>query len=286
MPVVPRDPLNHSRRPNHVLLLAFVLLVLLLLAYWLYLRTRDPAAQIDRGDGLSFMHQFDTAAPKKTWSISDFSFESPFYRTGFRAENVVTAGGFTQLRLDRRDTRHQPNSGAELEKRGFYHYGRYEVVMRPAQGSGVVSSFFTHTFHLFGDPHDEIDIEFLGKDTRKVSLNAFADGKPFGPVSISLPFDAADAPHLYAFDWSPEKIDWWIDGQRVHRLLASEHALPSAPGRVMMNIWTGSEAQYDWHGEPSFKDGTSAAYYCVSFQALGDDAPQCSDTFFATPIGD
>lgn len=281
-----KTPARSPRRPpgrTVALLIAFaVLLVLILLFIGWRVWLRPPVKAV-RGDGTSFIHVFDKPVPPKTWKISNFSFELPFYRTGFRAGNVVVEGAATQLRLDRRDTEHQPNSGAEIEKKGFYHYGRYEVVMQPARGSGVVSSFFTHTFSLFGDPHDEIDFEFLGKDTRVASVNYFTNGKPYGPVKIDLAFDAADGPHLYAFEWSADRIDWLIDGVRVHSATGDDHPIPAAPGRVMMNIWTGSEAQYDWHGAPTFDDGVSSQYYCVSFQALGDDAPQCSDTFLATP---
>ncbi len=260
-----------------------LLLIALILTFIFWRLRPPPPIHTPRGDGKSFIHTFDKAVPVSTWSVSDFSFESPFYRTGFRADNVIIDDGITRLALDRRDTEHQPNSGAEIAKRGFYQYGRFEAVMQPAKGSGVVSSFFTHTFSLFGDPHDEIDFEFLGKDTTVVSLNYFTDGKPYGPVKIPLGFDAASAPHLYAFEWSPDRIDWYVDGKLVHSATESDHPIPTAPGRVMMNIWTGSEAQYEWHGPPTFDDGVSARYTCVSFQALGDDAPQCSDTFLATP---
>lgn len=57
-----------------------------------------------------------------------------------------------------------PWSGAEYRTKEFFHYGMYEVKMKPIKNNGVVSSFFTYTGAADGNPWDEIDIEFLGKD--------------------------------------------------------------------------------------------------------------------------
>ena len=40
--------------------------------------------------------------------------------------------------------------------------------MQPGRGSGLVTALFTYTGPYAGDPHDEIDIEFLGKDLTKI----------------------------------------------------------------------------------------------------------------------
>jgi endo-1,3-1,4-beta-glycanase ExoK len=275
-----------SPQPERKVLTAIVLVgaIIVVVAVFVIWLMRPRPLVIDRGDGRSFIQSFSTELPRDTWAVSNASFRSDFYRAGFSKRNVRTGDGAMRLSIDRRDMRHQPNSGAEVQKRGFYHYGRYEVVMKPARGSGLVSSFFTHTFDLFGDPHDEIDIEFLGNNTRQVSLNCFASGKATGSIAVPLAFDAADAPHLYAFDWRPDRIDWYVDGARVHTVRAETGALPSSPGRVIMNLWTGSEAQYGWHGQPTFTDGTEAVYYCASYRALGNPSGQCSDTFLAPTI--
>jgi len=151
--------------------------------------------------------------------------------------------------------------------------------MQAARGSGVVSSFFTHTDSTFGDPHDEIDIEFLGNNTRRLHPNIFAQGETQGSTYVDLPFDAAEEVHLYAFDWQPNSVKWYVDDELVQTITSSDRPIPQTPGRVIMNIWTGSPAQYDWHGKPTFKAPTQATYYCVSFRAAGDNRPQCSDTF-------
>src|SRR6056297_2922029 len=87
--------------------------------------------------------------------------------------------------------------GAEVQRSRRTHFGHYEVVMRAARGHGVISSFFTYTGPYFGDPHEEIDFEFLGRDPTKVWLNRFYDGEKLPGQWIELGFDASEAPHLY-----------------------------------------------------------------------------------------
>lgn len=64
----------------------------------------------------------------------------------------------------------------EYRSTNNYGYGLYEVSMKPAKNTGIVSSFFTYTGPAHGTQWDEIDIEFLGKDTTKVQFNYFMNG--------------------------------------------------------------------------------------------------------------
>lgn len=255
--------------------------LLLLFAWLLFSITSTKIIVVDRGDGLSFRADFEAPLDDSVFKTSSFAFKSDSIKTGWVAENVRHEGGNLTLSLDRRPMEYHPYSGAEVQKRGFYHYGRYETVMRAAPGSGTVSSFFTHTNSTFGDPHDEIDFEFLGRDLRIVSLNYFTDGASAGTVEIPLNYDASEEMHLYAFEWSPSSIKWYIDDVLVHTETGSRLPLPRVPSRIIINLWSGSRQQYAWHGEPEFEDGTAAAYKCISFRAFGDDAKQCSDAWAA-----
>jgi len=257
--------------------IVLALLVAMTIATYVWLRP-SPGFIIDRGDGKSFNLPFADGFDEADWYVADFTFPSTFFRAGWVEENVRYHAPSISLEINRKPVDHQPFSGAEVQKTGFYGYGRYEVVMQAAAGSGVVSSFFTHTDATFGDPHDEIDIEFLGNNTHRLHANIFAKGETEGSIYIDLPFDASQAPHLYAFDWQPDTVSWFVDGKLVKTVTSAERKIPQTPGRVIMNIWTGSKAQYEWHGPPEFEDGTRATYYCVSFRALGDAGSQCSDT--------
>lgn len=211
------------------------------------------------------------------WYIANYSFPSDHYRTGWDRRNVSFNDQGMRLEINRRPTRYQPYSGAEYHRKGKYGYGRYEVVMKAARGEGLVSAFFVYTGPHYGDPHDEIDLEFLGKDTSVLHPNLFVDGQAFSPPSLQLGFDAADDFNHYAFEWDPDRVAWFVNGHEVLTLHRPAIEMPSHPGIIMANIWTGAPDQYDWHGEPRFADGANAVVRCISFQARGDQTPQCSD---------
>jgi len=129
-----------------------------------------------------------------------------------------------------------PYAGAEYRTRKFYGYGRYEVSMKPIKNDGVVSSFFTYTGPSDKNPWDEIDIEFLGKDTTKVQFNYFTGGRGNHEYMHELGFDASEEFHTYAFEWHADKIVWFVDGVEVYTATSN---IPKTRGKIMMNAWCG-----------------------------------------------
>ena len=59
--------------------------------------------------------------------------------------------------------------GAEVRTRADYLYGKFEVRYKPAQGDGLVSSFFTYNTDYGNTPWNEIDIE-LWEDMKKLLI--------------------------------------------------------------------------------------------------------------------
>lgn len=131
-----------------------------------------------------------------------------------------------------------PYSGGEFRSKDFYGYGKYEVSMKPIKNDGVVSSFFTYTGPSDNNPWDEIDIEFLGKDTTKVQFNYFRDGKGGHEYLYDLGFDASESFHTYGFEWHKDKIIWFVDGKEVYRLEGT--TIPVTKAKLMMNAWCGT----------------------------------------------
>lgn len=219
----------------------------------------------------------------QTWLVADRT--SPtigFWRSDFRRAQAHADANGLRLSMGRQtdeaDTPY-PWAGGEVRSTQKYGYGRYDVVMKPARGSGLVSAFFTYTGPESGDPHDEIDIEFVGNNTRKVEFNAWRSGRSYGAKTLTLPFDAADAFHLYGFEWHPDSVTWFIDGLPVHRVDAIESKPPRTPAHVFFNLWAGK--MNGWHGPPRFREGAAADYACVSFQATGESGRTCADLFRA-----
>lgn len=181
----------------------------------------------------------------ESYRILDFS---KSINQGFYAANGYSNGGMfncywsntcaqindsTLNMTVKKDTNNNPTGylGAEYRTDKVYSYGYYEVCMKPAKGSGLVSSFFTYT----NNPRwDEIDIEFLGKDTTKVQFNYYIDGVGGHEKLYDLGFDASSEFHVYGFDWKSNSITWYVDGKAVY---TATESIPEYPQQIMMNVW-------------------------------------------------
>lgn len=227
----------------------------------------------------AFLSRFDqNARLGDGWQVSHFAIRQDDFRTAWRRDSVGWVDGALQLALIPAPPEDDKVFlGAEIQRKRRTHFGRYEVVMTAARGYGVISSFFTYTGPFYGDPQDEIDFEFLGRDTTKVWVTRFAKGERLPGQWLDLGFDAADGPHLYTFDWTPERIVWFVDGTEIFRVEGTERSLPDIPGRIMFNIWGGGVAQDGWSGEAPPETETRARYYCISYRPMNSDAPMCSD---------
>ena len=175
-----------------------------------------------------------------------------------------------------------PYSAGEARTQNYYGYGDYTVKMKPSANPGTASTFFTCTGNydlkyvldengnvvynedgtIKTEPnrHDEIDIEFLGKDTTKVQFNFFVNGKGGNEYMYDLGFDASKEYHEYGFRWEETSITWFVDGEPVYKVTTDKNAteganvriveeIPYTPGRILMSHWCGNERAYGWMGE-------------------------------------
>ncbi|MEM8850541.1 MAG: family 16 glycosylhydrolase, partial [Pseudomonadota bacterium] len=127
----------------------------------------------------AFLSRFDqNARLGDGWQVSHFAIRQDDFRTAWRRDSVGWVDGALQLALIPAPPEDDKVFlGAEIQRKRRTHFGRYEVVMTAARGYGVISSFFTYTGPFYGDPQDEIDFEFLGRDTTKVWVTRFAKGE-------------------------------------------------------------------------------------------------------------
>ncbi|GGA98622.1 family 16 glycosylhydrolase [Allosediminivita pacifica] len=230
----------------------------------------------------AFLSKFDAGGQlPEGWRISNFAVGDSHYRTAW-SRNAVTRDGIRESPLQLRlypapDESSKDFLGGELQRIRRTHFGRYEVVMTAGRGDGVISSFFTYTGPYFGDPHDEIDFEFLGRDTTKVWVNRFAKGEKLPGEWVDLGFDSADGPNIYTLDWLPDRLVWYANGRELLRVEAADRAIPDIPGRIYINIWTGGRGQAGWSGSADDDTESVATYHCISYSPPGEDAPMCSD---------
>ena len=118
---------------------------------------------------------------------------------------------------------------------------------------------------------------YLGSNVAQ-NLALHTVGGDASPFDIDLWFDASAAEHLYAFEWLPGSLAWYVDGVEMHRVTTPTARIPTTTGRVMASVWAANKATANWVGEADFT--TAQAFYrCMSHVPAGQTAPQCSDTF-------
>lgn len=131
---------------------------------------------------------------------------------------------------------------------GFYiMFGRVEITMRCATGTGIVSSVVLQSEDL-----DEIDMEFLGIRPTELQTMYFGQGQSSttdGLVIVQTPENQNDFV-TYTVDWSANRIIWSVAGEQV-RVLEYDDAgglYPQTPMQLRFGIWAA--------GDPSNAAGT------------------------------
>jgi hypothetical protein len=177
------------------------------------------------------------------WAALEDTFPSNL--AGFSPDNIsCSASHGCQLTLTKKQRGKREYSAASLASRESYQFGRFEAVMKPVKAAGVVTAFFLHR----SNPWQEIDLEFLGRDTTRILVNVYFNpgeagtGSNYGnrgtPVMIDLGFDAAEDFHRYTIEWEPHEIRWFVDNELVHVRAAWEPTpVPNLPLQLHCSIW-------------------------------------------------
>jgi GR25 family glycosyltransferase involved in LPS biosynthesis len=177
------------------------------------------------------------------WDVRDDTF--PGNLALFNPSNVLIINGGPANLIARREDMgvRQYSSGAITTKMEFL-FGRFEVVIKPSKVTGLVTGIFLHR----NSPRQEIDIEFLGKDPRRILVNVYYNPGGLGarfdygyrgtPFVIDLGFDATRDFHTYAIEWVPDELRWFVDGHLVHsRVNWGPTPIPHLPMRFHVNLW-------------------------------------------------
>jgi hypothetical protein len=204
----------------------------------------------------------------------------PPFDNAWLADRISFADGRMVITLDDQSALGEPYSSGNYQSLGFYGYGCYEASLKPVTGSGTVTSFFTFAgpFDNGGNgQHNEIDIEFLGKDPYSVQFNFFTNDDAYASRNeyvYGLGHDASADFHVYAFKWTAAGIDWYVDGERVY-------SVPNTPAnptpktadslqKIMMNLWPVDDSAEGWAGEFFYQEPLSAEYEWLRF-TRGED---------------
>ncbi|KAK2040153.1 family 16 glycosyl hydrolase [Colletotrichum somersetense] len=133
-----------------------------------------------------------------------------------------------------------------IETSWYFFFGRAEVLMKAAPGTGVVSSVVIES-----DDLDEVDWEWLGGKDAEVQTNYFGKGNT---TSFDRgAFHAVDATqgdfHNYTIDWTPDAVTWYINSNLVRTLNFADAVggknFPQTPARLRLGIWAGGDPTND-----------------------------------------
>ena len=146
----------------------------------------------------------------------------------------------------------KPYRGAEYRTINEFLYGRFEVKMKTAVGSGIVSSFFTIDDYWANGQSStsnwrEIDFEALGNLTNAVQTNIITAYETHHEEIINTLFYPYESFHVYAFEWTPVSIKFFIDGELVRQDYNDYVSTHNTGQKIMMNIW--QPIWENWVGE-------------------------------------
>jgi len=190
------------------------------------------------------------------------------YYTG-RAQNLYLENGMLTIQALKEDYR-----GAGGVKRGFTSariqtkgkfaqaYGKFEARIKVPYGQGIWPAFRMMGDVAAGWPENgEIDImENIGREPSMVHGTVHGPGYS-GAHGIGAPFSLpagerfCDDFHVFAVEWEPQAIRWYVDGKQYHEVTPA--SLPAGakwvydhPFYILLNLAVGGE----WPGYP---DATS-----------------------------
>jgi len=174
------------------------------------------------------------------WQVSSgWSNGTPFLN-GWCSESILNDDNGLNISLEARPCSGEAYASGEYRTKEFLGYGRVEVEMKAAKGTGVVSSLFFYTGVSDGNAHEEIDIEILGVNPNRMQVNYWSE--EFGvekehPTFVELGFNASLGYHLYAIEWRENSIQWYVDNVLLHSEDGSKGKLPMLNMRIFMNLW-------------------------------------------------
>src|SRR6478609_3281715 len=138
----------------------------------------------------------------------------------------------------------KPYKAAEIYTNQAYKYGRYEVRMKVAKGSGVLSTFFTYKngSEVGNTFWEEIDLEVFGKNnaTQWQSNVIIGTNRPTAKTEglHTASSSLGDGYHTYVLEWTPSYIAWFLDGTQVRRINGGQFVTSLTSNQdIRFNIW-------------------------------------------------
>ncbi|KAI8063926.1 concanavalin A-like lectin/glucanase domain-containing protein [Gongronella butleri] len=169
------------------------------------------------------------------------------YERQFAKDHVLMTPDGIQL-LVRKDDSGTILSGQFATMDNDILYGTFRSFIQIPTQPGTVSAFY-----YFKNNNNEIDVELLSKFNPPQAYFAIHPQiyEPDGSASNlthgerMLPFDPAQQLHEYRFDWLPDQVNYYVDGEFSRAMNTN---VPNAPGRINLNHW--SDGNPNFSGDP------------------------------------
>ncbi|HUF38435.1 MAG TPA: glycoside hydrolase family 16 protein [Anaerolineales bacterium] len=175
-----------------------------------------------------------------------------------RPENLRIEDGVLVIEARQETYRAGDYTSARIKTQGLgaWRYGRIEARIRVPTGQGIWSAFWMlgEDFPSAGWPRSgEIDImENIGEPDRVYGTVHGPGYSGGGGVSAGYTYPGPplhEGFHVYAVEWGPAEIQWYVDGVSFHRVSAD--SLPGDwvydhPFFIILNLAVGGE----WPGYP------------------------------------
>ena len=205
----------------------------------------------------------------------------------FQPQGVVVTGGLLNLVVREEPIEAGWSEDHEKEKPAYQfscgelrshnskrvRYGRFETRMRaPARAvaSGYISSLFTYNFEGEQPEWEEIDVELEGGRPDKFQANliygkntwAWSGTRQWGAWEDKIEIGPVDEWRVYAFEWLPGEIRWYVDGVLMKTLKQSAldckpacvppqvkpTPIPDNTTDLMMNFWIPNDVVQNYFG--------------------------------------
>lgn len=131
--------------------------------------------------------------------------------------------------------------GAEIYSSQSWKYGKVEMRMRMAKGSGILSTFFTYKngSEIKGTFWEEIDIEVFGKNNAdSFQSNIITNNPKKTSEEVHSPgFSMGDAYHTYTLEWTPNYVAWFIDGVLMRKTQGGQVSELTNAESFRFNLW-------------------------------------------------
>ena len=155
--------------------------------------------------------------------------------------------------------------GAEVYSNQSWKYGKVEMRMRMAKGSGILSTFFTYKngSEVSGAFWEEVDIEVFGKNNAEsFQSNIITNNPKKTSEEVHTPgYSMGDAYHTYTLEWTPNYVAWFIDGVLMRKTIGGQVSELTNTESFRFNLWAANLT--NWVG--AFDVNALPAYQFVNW---------------------